>query len=148
MCKQQITLGTRLTRQSQGEPMPPLTSEMIASRFLRKQDLDDDTGATIKKVSLEDVPGDPAGQRWVLFFRELDKGLVLNTTNIRTLEKAFGADSDDWRGRRVTLYIDPEITFRGEVVGGLRIRVAQESEATHQKRKGGFGSSRRFSHGN
>jgi len=95
---------------------------MIQSKFLRKDDVDDDVIVTIKDVSLEDMPGDSGEQRWVLAFRELPKGLVLNTTSIRVLEKAFGQDSDDWRGQKVSLYVDPNVSFKGQVVGGLRLR--------------------------
>ncbi len=100
----------------------PKVSEMIQSKFLRKDDVDDDVIVTIKDVSLEDMPGDSGEQRWVLAFRELPKGLVLNTTSIRVLEKAFGQDSDDWRGQKVSLYVDPNVSFKGQVVGGLRLR--------------------------
>lgn len=100
----------------------PKVSEMIQSKFLRKDDVDDDVIVTIKDVSLEDMPGDSGDQRWVLAFRELPKGLVLNTTSIRVLEKAFGQDSDDWRGQKVSLYVDPNVSFKGQVVGGLRLR--------------------------
>lgn len=81
----------------------PKVSEMIQSKFLRKEDIEDDLVVTCRDVKLENVPGEVGEQRWVLFFRELPKGLVLNATTIRVLEKAFGHDSDDWRGRKVTL---------------------------------------------
>lgn len=97
-------------------------SQMIQSKFLRKEDIEDDTPATIKKLSLEDMPGDSGDQRWVLFFKEQNKGMVLNTTTIRMLEKAFGDESDDWVGKRVTIYVDPNVSFKGQVVGGLRLR--------------------------
>lgn len=100
----------------------PKVSEMISSKFLRKEDIEDDIVVTAKHVALEDMPGDDGEKRWVLSFRELSKGLVLNTTTIRTLEKAYGGDTDGWVGKKVTLYVDPNVSFRGQVVGGLRLR--------------------------
>lgn len=100
----------------------PKVSEMITSKFLRQSDIDDDTTVTIKGCDLQDMPGDAGEARWILHFRELPKGLVLNTTTIRVLEKAFGNDSDDWNGQKATLYVDPNVTYRGQVVGGLRLR--------------------------
>ncbi|MGD9597625.1 MAG: hypothetical protein AB7G76_06310 [Steroidobacteraceae bacterium] len=100
----------------------PKVTEMIQSKFLRKEDIDDDIIVTVKKLALEDMPGDDNEQRWVVYFRELPKGLVLNVTTIRTLEAAFGGDSDDWIGSRVTLFVDPNVSFKGKVVGGLRVR--------------------------
>jgi hypothetical protein len=97
-------------------------SQMIKSKFLRKDDIEDDTPATIKKLSLEDMPGDSGDQRFVLFFKGQDKGMVLNTTTIRMLEKAFGDESDDWVGKSVIIYVDPNVSYKGQVVGGLRLR--------------------------
>ena len=101
----------------------PKVSEMIKSKFLRKEDMDDgDMAVTIRECSLEDMPGDDHEQRWVLTFRELSKGLVLNVTTIRVLEKAFGEHSDEWIGKKCSLYVDPNVSFKGKVVGGLRLR--------------------------
>jgi hypothetical protein len=77
---------------------------------------------TFKRIALEDMPGDDGERRWVAYFKELPKGLVLNVTSIRTLESALGGDTDDWIGARVTLFIDPGVQFKGKVVGGVRLR--------------------------
>jgi hypothetical protein len=100
----------------------PRVTEMIVSKYLRKEDVDDELVVTCKTVKLEDMPGDGAERRWVLYFNELLKGLVLNATSIRVLEKAFGGHSDDWAGKKVVLYVDPNVSYKGQVVGGLRIR--------------------------
>jgi hypothetical protein len=100
----------------------PKVSEMIVSKFLRKEDIDDDLIVTCKNVALEDMPGEAGEQRWVLMFRELPKGLVLNATTIRVLAKAYGDDTESWKGQKVSLYVDPNVSFRGQVVGGLRLR--------------------------
>lgn len=100
----------------------PKVSEMIQSKFLRKEDFDEDRVMTIKGVKLEDMPGDQGDQKWVLYFREEAKGMALNITTIRVLEQAFGDDSDKWIGNRVKVYVDPNVSFGGKVVGGLRLR--------------------------
>jgi hypothetical protein len=98
----------------------PKTSEMIQSKFLRKEDFDEDQVCTIKDVALETMQN-TSDTKWVLYFQELPKGMVLNTTTIRVLEAAFGGDSDDWKGKRVKVYVDPTVSFQGRVVGGLRL---------------------------
>ena len=100
----------------------PKVSEMIQSKFLRKEDFDEDRILTIKGVKLEDMPGDQGDQKWVLYFREEPKGMALNVTTIRVLEQAFGDDSDKWIGNRVKVYVDPNVSFGGKIVGGLRLR--------------------------
>jgi hypothetical protein len=99
----------------------PKVSDMIVSKFLRKEDFDEDRVMTIKNVKLEDMPGDSGDQKWVLYFREDAKGMALNVTTIRVLEKAFGDDSDKWIGNRVKVYVDPNVSFGGKIVGGLRL---------------------------
>lgn len=105
----------------------PKVSEMIESKFLRKEDFDEDRVATIKGVSPETMQGKAGETKWVLFFREFQKGLVLNTTTIRVLEQAFGDDSDGWVGKRVKIYVDPNVSFQGRVVGGLRLMPPKKS---------------------
>lgn len=95
---------------------------MIQSKFLRKEDFDEDRVMTIKGLKLEDMPGDEGKQKWVLYFNEDDKGLALNATTIRTCERAYGKESDDWMGKKVLVYVDEDVMFGGKVVGGLRIR--------------------------
>lgn len=99
----------------------PKVSDMIVSKFLRKEDFDEDRVMTIRGVKLEDMPGDDGQQKWVLYFREEAKGMALNVTTIRVLEKAFGDDSDMWVGKKVKVYVDPNVSFGGRVVGGLRL---------------------------
>jgi hypothetical protein len=113
------------------EKCMPKTSEMIQSKFLRKEDLDDDTRVTIKGVRLEDMGQQGAQeQRWVIYFKEFQKGMVLNVTTIRVLEAAFGDDSDGWVGKPVMLYVDPNVSFQGRVVGGLRLRTPRKAQAS------------------
>lgn len=118
----------------------PKVSDMIQSKFLRKEDFDEDQVCTINSISLEPMQGSN-DTKWVLFFREHPKGMVLNTTTIRVLEQAFGEDSDDWIGKRVKVYVDPSVSFQGRIVGGLRLRTpskSQQSAPTPPKAEEGF----------
>lgn len=105
----------------------PKVSEMIVSKFLKKEDFDEDRVMTIKGVKLEDMPGDGGQQKWVLYFREEPKGLAMSVTTIRVLEQAYGSDSDHWVGNKVMVYVDPNVTFGGKVVGGLRLRTPRKA---------------------
>jgi hypothetical protein len=107
----------------------PKVTEMIVSKFLRKEDFDEDRVLTIKGVKLEDMPGDDNQQKWVLYFREEPKGMAMNVTTIRVLEKAFGDDSDMWVGKKVKVYVDPNVSFGGKVVGGLRLMPPRNAQA-------------------
>lgn len=103
----------------------PLVKDMIQSKFLRKEDFDEDRVMTIKGLRLEDMPSDQSRepqQKWVLYFREEPKGMALSVTTIRVLEQAYGSDSDHWVGNKVMVYVDPNVSFGGKIVGGLRLR--------------------------
>lgn len=110
-------------------------SSMIESKYLKQSDVDDDVTVTVqglKRVNVARDDEDP-DYKWVCKFNEFDKPMVLNSTNIKRMAKALGDDTDDWIGNSVVLYVDPDIEFGGNVVGGLRIR-AVKSKAAPAKR--------------
>lgn len=103
------------------------TSELTASKYLKKDDFPEPRILTVKDVTKENVslPTQPKKERGVMFFRELEKGMVLNTTNLKRAEKALGSDdTDDWVGKKICVYFDENVEFGGELVGGLRVRPA------------------------
>jgi hypothetical protein len=52
--------------------------------------------------------------------------MVLNSTNGQLIARLLGSkNSDDWIGKEIDLYNDPNVTFAGELVGGIRARKAQ-----------------------
>ena len=60
--------------------------------------------------------------KWVLTLSDL-KPLILNATNIRRCVAAFvTSETDEWIGKSIVVYDDPEIEFGGKIVGGVRLR--------------------------
>ena len=103
-------------------------SEMTGGTYLRKDDVSDDMLLTIKNIRQEKVGTDEdSDEKYVMYFKELDKGLVLNKTNIQMAAKATGEDdSDNWYGKKIVLYFDEAVSYAGKVVGGLRLRAARK----------------------
>lgn len=98
--------------------------EMIESKYLKQSDVDDEIPVTVqglKKVNVARDDEDPE-YRWTVKFKEFPKPMVLNVTNLKRMAKALGDDTDDWTNKQVILYVDPDIEFGGNVVGGLRIK--------------------------
>lgn len=98
--------------------------DMIESKYLKQSDVPDPVIVTVhalKKVNVARDDEDPE-YRWTVKFGELPKSMVLNVTNLKRLAKALGDDTEDWMGKTVELYTDPDIEFGGNVVGGLRLR--------------------------
>jgi len=93
--------------------------DMLHSRFWTQADVvDADQTVSIAGCTRERIGDD---ERWMLSFRDSKKMLPLNATMLRVLAQA-GADSEQWVGRRLVVYHDPHVTFRGQRTGGVRIR--------------------------
>lgn len=109
------------------------TSQMTSSKYLKQGDIDGEQLVTIKgDVKKVNVARDdePAEYRFTIHFEEFDKAMVLNTTNIKRLEKYLGDDTALWDGQRVTLYVDDEVSYGGNVVGGLRFKAGGKRPAS------------------
>jgi len=108
----------------------PKTSEMRESKFLKKEDVG--AGALFAVAGCEQhnvaKEGAEPELRWCLSFEESDKPLVLNSTNIQLCESICGSDdTDDWIGKKIVLYADPTVQYRGKVVGGIRVRAPKKA---------------------
>jgi|ERR1022692_3455723 hypothetical protein len=104
-------------------------NEMTPSKYLKQSDVQGEVLVTVqglKKVNVAREDDEPE-YRWTIKFQEFDKAMVLNTTNIKRMGKALGDDTDGWTGGQVILYVDPDIEFGGNIVGGLRIRNNRKS---------------------
>lgn len=112
------------------------TSEMIQSNYLKKEDVGEDgTVVTVRSFELVNVApkGEPREEKWTMTFDEFDKPMVLNSTNIKLAEKALGSDeTDDWIGKKLVIYNDPNVSFGKELVGGIRIRAHRKAAAPRE----------------
>ena len=60
--------------------------------------------------------------RKVMFFTEAKLGLVINAGHRKFLRRLFGGrNTNEWKGRRVMLYVEPTAKYAGEEVGGIRM---------------------------
>lgn len=44
----------------------------------------------------------------------------------RVLSTAYGLESDQWIGKHAALYFDPDVTWAGKKVGGIRVRALSD----------------------
>lgn len=103
----------------------PKTSEMKESNFLKKEDVGRGLLATITGCIKKNVAkeGADAEYKWCLTFQEIDKPMVLNSTNIQLCEQITGSDDTDlWVGKKIVLYVDPNVSYQGKLIGGVRVR--------------------------
>lgn len=105
--------------------MSPKTSQMRESKFLKQDDIGRGllvtiTGCQARNVAAEGAPED---KKWCLMFQEVEKPLVLNSTNIQLCEAICGSDdTDHWIGKRIVLFVDPNVSYAGKLTGGIRVR--------------------------
>lgn len=110
--------------------------EMIESKYLKQTDVEDEITVTVEKVGKANVAkkGDEPEYKWLVRFKEFEKPMVLNSTNIKRLAKACDSDdTDEWTGKQVVLYVDPDVEFAGNIVGGLRIRSKAKATGIRQE---------------
>ena len=85
-------------------------AELFPSKYLKASDLDGDEVFSMESVNQEEL-GDQA--KPVVYFKESEKGLVLNRTNANTIASQHGQDTEKWAGKRITLFAT-EVDFRGQ----------------------------------
>jgi hypothetical protein len=113
-------------------------SELNNSRFLSKADvIKEPLVGTIAYVTEKQnvaPAGQPPSMQYVLVCEERGwrpvsgredtvKPYPLRKTNGNLIAAMFGkTNSEDWEGKQVEFYWNPEIQFKGEITGGIRIR--------------------------
>lgn len=95
-------------------------ADFLGGNYLRKEDLPPEgITASIVEVQAVELSGSRR-RKLVAYFASLNKGLVLNATNIRLLSAKFGSRVANWRGP-VRLFVDETVAFAGRPVGGIRL---------------------------
>jgi hypothetical protein len=125
--------------------------KITTGNYLKHEEVSEDGEEfVIETVKEEEMPtqdGSPGETRFVLYLENC-KPLVLNKTNTRRATAAFGSnDLDDWVGKSIIVYSDPEVEYAGNVVGGVRLRAVprpvsrgkKKATTTKKKRTNGAG---------
>ena len=112
-------------------------NDFFPSKYLTHEDLKgNDAVVTIDRVDLENV-GDDQRPKPVCYFRDRQKGFILNKTNFGMIARLHGSDSDTWNGKVITLY--PTVTpYQGKLVGCIRVR--DQNAGRNSEKTGPVGS--------
>lgn len=102
--------------------------KMFESKYLKASDIDEIADentesaiVTIDRVEMADVAKDEP-QKPVVYFRNIEPGMVLNKTNATTIAGLLGNDTDDWIGRAISLFTT-EVDYQGKQVMAIRVRM-------------------------
>ena len=94
---------------------------MFPSKYVAASDLGgQDAPVIIGGIRIEKV-GSEEEQRPVIYFQGFTKGMVLNRTNAKRIAELYGADTDKWVGRPISLY-PSETEYAGDTVPCIRVR--------------------------
>lgn len=100
-------------------------SALKQSNFLTRADVGAGILVTISNMTQENVAkaGAPEELRWCLHFQETEKPMVCNSTNGQIIAGICKSEeTDNWVGNKIVLYDDPNVSFGGRLVGGIRVR--------------------------
>ena len=117
----------------------PTVDDLKNSSYLTQKDVDPPALVTIdhwEKVNVAKEGAEPE-MRFCLMFKELDKPMTLNVTNGNIIASITGsADFNNWCGQVIVLYRDPNISFGGKLVGGIRVRAPKPGYSAQQQVEG------------
>lgn len=97
--------------------------KMTDTNYLGSWDVDDSLDVVIKKIVKEKfyTPGEGESEGVVAYFDSIEKGMILNKTNLKAIENALNSPFvEDWAGQKITLKVAQVRAF-GETVDALRV---------------------------
>ncbi|HEV8329184.1 MAG TPA: hypothetical protein VGQ08_17040 [Nitrospiraceae bacterium] len=101
------------------------------SPFLSASDLpsNEDTVLTITSFTEEWLrQGERQVNKCVLKFAERESGLPLNIGNGKVIVDLYGKEMNNWIDKKITLYVDPNVSYNGSQVSGIRVRPITNKE--------------------
>jgi len=109
-------------------------NDIKQSKYLKKEDCGEGILVTISGVKEQNVAKEGAEpeMKACLFFHEVEKPMVLNSTNAQIIAKIGGHEDnieETWKDLKVVLYNDPNISFAGKITGGIRVRAPRTQAA-------------------
>lgn len=114
---------------------------LFPSKYIKSSDLmGKDVTKTIKKVAMDTLvrQGGQKDKKPVIWFSDTEKMLVMNKTNCKTIISLYGKETNDWIGKRITLY-PTRAQFGGSEVDAVRIRAMKpdtNTEPAHDQTTG------------
>jgi hypothetical protein len=106
-------------------------SELYRGKYMKSSDLKGETWPVrIKDVKVEEFGehNEEKQGKYVVYFQNHERPLVLNWTNASLLSSHFGDNPDEWLGRTIELFCE-RVLFKGDRVAAIRVRIPPKSDA-------------------
>jgi hypothetical protein len=106
-------------------------NDMFPSKYLKAADLEGKTVVCkIEGIIPELIKSNegPDERKAVMYVQGSKKGLILNRTNAGVLGGLYGPETDEWTGKRVTMFVCP-VVFQGRTVDAIRLKAPPPAAA-------------------
>ena len=103
--------------------MPKLSDE-FSSGSLKAEELQGrDVTLTIRGAEIKIFKDDGGGpeKKLAVQFAKTDKELICNKTNREIIATLYGDDTDEWLGKKITLY-PTRVAYQGKMTNAIRVR--------------------------
>ena len=109
--------------------MPKLSDIYTPSgNYIKADDLKGRDPAEAKITGFDQGEWPDGSKRFELVL-EFDNGAVkqmtCNKTNGKRIAAMHGDEIDDWKGKKITIFYDPNVEYGGEIKGGLRVKLPE-----------------------
>lgn len=112
--------------------MPFDPEEYTKGVWLKGDDLEEGERTTVTIKSAEEQTFQDGKKQPVLEFLELDQKLSLNKTRVKKCVELLGKDTEEWIGKRISLYPTPT-TFNGKDFMSVAIAAPPKKKAAPAK---------------
>jgi len=99
------------------------------TKFIQKSDVERGALVTIDKVVEENVASENRAEeiKYVIYFKEDYKPWAPGIETLETIHNVAGTGNvDDWPGTKLVLFVDPNVRYGREKVGGIRCRAPKK----------------------
>jgi hypothetical protein len=103
------------------------------SNSLKAEDLEgEETTLVIKSYTVREFDQEKDGRHYtvkkpIFSFKDTDKTLVCNKTNMQAIAYAYGKEMDEWVGKPITLF-PTMVPFGDKMVEAIRVRVVKQGK--------------------
>jgi hypothetical protein len=109
---------------------------MHPGKYLKAADFERAQLWTISELREEEIQNQQTGKaehKWIVYFAEDERGLVLNITNRLAIEEYLGFETDDWINKQVVIFKD-RTQFGSKTVDAIRLRKPKQLAAQAKPR--------------
>ena len=106
------------------------------TKFIQKSDVEKGALVTIDKVTEENVAPDSQDEeiKYVINFKEDYKPWAPGVETLEFISHIAGSGNvDDWPGTKLVIFVDPSISYKGKITGGIRCRAPKNQSETQEQ---------------